>query len=836
MTTKKCNLFFLICCLIISFSSFSQDVQTANLIYTPDKSGYELNVPFKWKFINCFGEVHVTITKNSKDITSSAYIYNGKRYTSQELGSELFIKPEVGLTSILVDLYDGSYRLGEAKLGNVIDWFGGCIGQTYHITQLIGLQDSEYKNKLSSLSLRNLRFADIGSVSLKVESKINELEKQKSIQNKLREADNAYRSNNLESAKTLYEEALKMDANNEQAKSKLQEINTKLKAQKEKEALTAQKDKAKELYDSGNYEAAKQAYEKALAINPNDAEAKRMLGTINDKLKNEKEKKEKERIENEQNAQKANAAKAKKESAVSEASNRRHSGRFISKAVNSRAAQSGTAFQNTNLIGLFRVEYDMWSLSGEPAHKFRFYWEWDNALHTGYPQYVSVLNTEIVHIADLKKYPDLLARWNNIKPLYIEIESDVLSFKNNDNFVASTGRIHIIPEVIGKSGQVVDWSLPSSPKWDELFNYTNYMNWDYFRNLGLYEEIDQYSKEFGNDIAWAKYAFEYSNDINFFQGYSYLSSDHITFTDEDFNNYSSSAYVNKVVWPEAEMLKIIEEFLENERRAKEEKMKPEDFWNSSENDEKAIPDDFWNTPDNSKTVEDVKTENKLSENLTAMKSREPIILKQREKYKALQNPFTITEPKNNSTVNKNVIEVKGSINQYFQKNSNKVFLHLNGVKQEVNVSNGRFSNPMVLANGENKIQLELQGNGFTIKQPQTVYYDGVDTDIRVTLTWDGSGDLDLRVINPNNVMCSYSYKNTAGMTLDVDNRGGYGPENISVVDGVRGQYKIQVQNYSRAEGREATVYIFKNEQLIATKSHTFYNSKEMWNVMEVQLN
>src|SRR5690606_16972701 len=119
---------------------------------------------------------------------------------------------------------------------------------------------------------------------------------------------------------------------------------------------------------------------------------------------------------------------------------------------------------------------------------------------------------------------------------------------------------------------------------------------------------------------------------------------------------------------------------------------------------KAIPDDFWNTPDNSKTVEDVKTENKLSENLTAMKSREPIILKQREKYKALQNPFTITEPKNNSTVNKNVIEVKGSINQYFQKNSNKVFLHLNGVKQEVNVSNGRFSNPMVLANGENKIQ------------------------------------------------------------------------------------------------------------------------------------
>ena len=122
------------------------------------------------------------------------------------------------------------------------------------------------------------------------------------------------------------------------------------------------------------------------------------------------------------------------------------------------------------------------------------------------------------------------------------------------------------------------------------------------------------------------------------------------------------------------------------------------------------------------------------------------------------------------------------------------------------------------------------------KANQTVYYDGVDTDLRFTLTWNGSADLDLKVRNPSGTTCSYSTKATSGMTLDVDNTTSYGPENISVIDGINGNYSVSVNNYSNGSGIEATVYIFKNEELIEIKKHRFSYNKENWSVFNVELN
>ncbi|MGY5851456.1 hypothetical protein [Salegentibacter sp. F14] len=830
------NFVVIIFLFLTSGNLFSQSVQGSTITYTPPDNGYVLNVPFKWKFINCYGEVHVTITKNSKDITSTAYIYNGKRYTQSELGAEAFSKPECGLTDIMVDMYDGAYRLGEAKLGNVIDWLGGCFGQTYHITELIGLEDEKYKDKLSGLSLKNIRFLEISSRDYGLEGKIKELEKENALKNKLEEADRAFESSDLETAKKLYREAIGIKYDNAHAKNRIKEIDERLKEENKKSAFQEQMKKAQALYDTGDYEAAKAEFEKALTMNPEDSEAKNMVNAINEKLEAEKERKEAEKIANEEKAEKEDAENKRNEEARTAASNRRHKGLFWGKDPNSFNSQAGSAFQNTNFIGLFKVEYDIWSLVGEPAHRFKFYWEWNNALYTGYPQYVSVLGDEVIQIAELKKYPALLERWNNIKPLYVEIVCDISSYKNGDKYVADAGTIKIIPEIIGKSGEQVGWSAPASPQWDELFTYANDLNWDYFRNRDLWKEIDEYSEEFSDDIAWAKYAFEYSDKIDFFQMYQYMSSEFTSLTDVDLNNYSVSASFQKVVWPEEEIMAILDEFNELEKRAEEENMAASDFWNTAENKERTKSENFWDTPNNSKIIEDVERERINRENLVLLDQRKSIIERHREKYEALQNPFTITNPRNNSTVKRNVIEVSGKINEYFQKNSNQVFLNLSGVKQEVNISNGAFSNPIVLANGQNNIQLELQGRGFKIKSPHTVFYEGVDTDIRVTLTWNGSGDLDLWVENPDNILCNYNNKGTQAMTLDVDNTQGYGPENISVVNGVHGTYSITVQNFSNAIGKEATVYIFKNEELVAQKKHTFSYNKEKWHVDDIQLN
>ncbi|MEZ4800989.1 MAG: hypothetical protein R2809_14700 [Flavobacteriales bacterium] len=176
--------------ILLSFFSSGQEVQSATLVYTPAENGYVLNIPFKWKFINCYGEVHVTITKNSPEITSSTYIYNGKRYTAAELGAEAFAKPECGLTDITADFYNGSFKLGNVTMGNVIDWFGGCFGQTYHLTKTIGPNDADYKEKLANLSLSNFgKSKRVHHVTINLKEKFRRLKKQNKAKDAMSRAD-----------------------------------------------------------------------------------------------------------------------------------------------------------------------------------------------------------------------------------------------------------------------------------------------------------------------------------------------------------------------------------------------------------------------------------------------------------------------------------------------------------------------------------------------------------------------------------------------------------------------------------------------------------------------
>ncbi|SFT34581.1 hypothetical protein SAMN05216474_0009 [Lishizhenia tianjinensis] len=797
---------------------FSQEVQKATITYTPPENGYEISLPLAWKFINCYGEINVTITKKIDQIRSSAYIYNGQRYTVQDLGNEAFSKIECGLTDISADVYNASYNLGKVKMGNVIDWLGGCFGQTYHVIGDLGLVDADYKDKLSQLSLKNLKIEYASTRNYKLESQIKELEKQNAVKAKIAEARNAYSSGNKEEALKLYQEALKLDYSNADVKAKIEALKKEIKKdanQEEKEKLEKEAD---ELLEKGNLEEAKKRYQDALSKDPYDAGIKEKIKEIDQQLQKEKQ------------------AKVQNAAAKSAASNRSHSGSIW--GTNHNADSHGSATQAAHLLGNFRVDYKIWTLSGEPAHQFRFYWEWSNALKSGYPQWVSVLGDTVVLIKELKKYPDLWNQWNALKPLYVEIECDILYYKNKDNYVADDGTIKIIPEIIGTSGQEVSWSLPASSNWDELFPYCNGINWTFFREQGVYEEMNEYEDQFGTDIAWPKYAFEYSDNINYFQSHSWFSSIYKDLTKTDFENKSSSADVTRVVWPEEKMQAIIREFKKREKMKEESKMTEEDFWSTPENATTTENTDFWNTPENGTTVQEVKRKNMAAETAQLLSNRSVAIAKQREKYKALLNPFTIETPTENSEHSKNVVTIKGYINQYFRKNSNKVFLNLNGVKQQVNVgSDGRFSNAMVLSSGQNDIKLELQGNGFTLYKPFSIYYTGQPTDIRVTLTWNtSSSDIDLYLIDPNSTSCSYNNKSTQTMSLDVDDTDGYGPENISVINGKHGTYNIRVQNFSGGNGTKATVYIYVHEELIDVKTHTFYRNKEFWDVKTIVLN
>jgi hypothetical protein len=90
--------------------------------------------------------------------------------------------------------------------------------------------------------------------------------------------------------------------------------------------------------------------------------------------------------------------------------------------------------------------------------------------------------------------------------------------------------------------------------------------------------------------------------------------------------------------------------------------------------------------------------------------------------------------------------------------------------------------------------------------------------IRVELTWDGNGDLDLHMHNGNMTRwfnattddCHYARMSTPwGAVLDVDNVTRNGPENIRVDTPTIGQdYIVGVHHYANGAGRTATIKVY----------------------------
>lgn len=662
---------------LLGFTHFvnAQSVQTATVRYTPSGNGYELDIPFSWKFIDCFGEVYVSISCNATNITSNAYKYNGKRYTASDLGSGAFNKPEWGALNVSANVYDNNYRLGRIKMKSLTDWdLGGCYGQTFHFTEMLGLNDADFKNKLASLSLRNLSIDNVTSRNYTLEGQIKVIEKKEKTTAKLNQAANALNSNNLNEAKRLYQEVLSSDPTNSTAKSKINYINSKIREKKEQERIEKERQLAEERRAS------------------------------------ERKRAEAERISNSSNTN--TPSKVKKAP-----SNKAINGSFWGK--NTKPSSNGSYTQAAHLMGNFRVDYNIWSRSGEPAHKFRFYWEWANASNTGYPIWKSVRGDNILTIKKLQKYPDLMDRWNRIKPEYVEIECYINYFKRNGQDITSTGlggKIKIIPEVIGYSGREVSWSSPSSSDWDELFSSKPLIQTWFINESGIEDELYAYAKKHGDHIAYTKYAFEYADNMDISKTRAfYVNSEYKDFNSINHKDYTTSATISKIVWPNEEIKAIIDDYRQREKEEKEKRMTTPDS-------------DFWNTPEN---VAEVSTTNKYNQKDPIVSSWRSELSKRKAKYKALQNPLNVTK----STKN-NITKIKGSIDKYFVDINASLYIVINGQKKkvyvdkqgkfDVDITNSRAGGMFIelvtssytiskdLSNLENTIEYENNTGGYLI--------------------------------------------------------------------------------------------------------------------------
>ena len=120
----------------------------------------------------------------------------------------------------------------------------------------------------------------------------------------------------------------------------------------------------------------------------------------------------------------------------------------------------------------------------------------------------------------------------------------------------------------------------------------------------------------------------------------------------------------------------------------------------------------------------------------------------------------------------------------------------------------------------NRINEQIKNALNTLVQPEKQGDSGFFT---ATLTWNGSGDVDLHVSEPSGNHIYYARKIGQSGYLDVDNTVAYGPEHFVVPCDLNrsaaGVYTIAITNYARADGRTATVQISSLDHgELATKS------------------
>lgn len=172
--------------------------------------------------------------------------------------------------------------------------------------------------------------------------------------------------------------------------------------------------------------------------------------------------------------------------------------------------------------------------------------------------------------------------------------------------------------------------------------------------------------------------------------------------------------------------------------------------------------------------------------------------------------ITLDRDLNNTSTHNGVAEIRGRITGP-KALLKRGIVRAQGYQQEFDIGDdGSFVRSVVLSSGANRIVIAAAGKEVV----QNITLDRPPTRLRATLTWNtNQSDIDLYMEDPQRRVASYQATSVGGMTLDVDNRHGFGPENIYVAQPLSGSYTVRVRNYRGGVGTEATVYVFIDERL-----------------------
>lgn len=317
---KLFSFWTLVLCLYSILPSFGQgQTQSISTTLTPGSgtNGPEVRVTLTYKFINVFGEVVIPMSASTHAI-SDAYWHKGKRYTSAEIGQEVFSKMRFFCPDITADIFKGSARVSSFSKNCVIEGMGSALGESYNPGWKTA--DIGGESALSQYSLRNLRVQNKNMADnwYAFESAINKYEQDKTEKANLDKynqliarADQAFQQQQWEQASELYKEAQPLNRSSNYPREQLSKIADQQKASERAAQFQAKVEAGNAALAQNDHVAARQHYQEATRLSDSPKEAQDGLKRVEEAEKSQKT----EQSTTEASAKKAEGTEGKEEAA-----------------------------------------------------------------------------------------------------------------------------------------------------------------------------------------------------------------------------------------------------------------------------------------------------------------------------------------------------------------------------------------------------------------------------------------------------------------------------------------------------------------------------------------
>lgn len=174
-----------------------------------------------------------------------------------------------------------------------------------------------------------------------------------------------------------------------------------------------------------------------------------------------------------------------------------------------------------------------------------------------------------------------------------------------------------------------------------------------------------------------------------------------------------------------------------------------------------------------------------------------------------------------------IVQVTGTVSD---PSISSATLLYNGTSFPMRVRDGGFSRNLVMAPGQNFIEVYARNASGVGKDSVSLLSKVPRSDVQVTLWWDAdASDLDLWVVDPTGEKCWYQDRATPiGGSLDVDVTDGFGPETFSVAHAVPGAYQVQAHFYGDRRQDRRPIRVFARVVLFEGTDREYRKDYSLW--------